>query len=147
MSWSITPTGLTEPNDGRNGEDAEAEDCAVIGYGPDFSQRVWNDAPCNSLYAYALCESLPTGVECTNNTSTFIYSTGILIGVIVLLLISFSVKFCIRRGQGQENLEVKEGDGNNVDTYDTYYDKKNSVGMNQSSPVTYDTYDTYTYYN
>ena len=52
-----------EPNDGGNGEDAEAEDCAVIGYGPDFSQRVWNDAPCNDLYAYALCESLPTGLS------------------------------------------------------------------------------------
>ena len=28
-----------EPNDGGHGEDA-SEDCAVIGYGPDFSQRV-----------------------------------------------------------------------------------------------------------
>ena len=124
-----------EPNNAGSGED-----CVVIGYGTDFSQRLWNDASCNSEYAYALCEPLPS-VDCTNNTDTLIYIIGILIGVIVfLLLISVGVIFFIRRRQ--ESLDVKEGD--NVDTYDTYYDKNNSVRTNLKSP---ETYYTYSYYN
>ena len=132
---NYTNWGPDEPNNADSGED-----CVEIGFGIDgiFSQRLWNDAPCNSNNSYALCEPLPR-VDCTNNTDTLIYIIGILFGVIVLLLLSAGVIFFIRRRK--ENLDVKEGD--NVDTYDTYYDKNSSVRVNPNSPETYDTYSYY----
>ena len=99
---NYTNWGPDEPNNAGSGEDR-----VVIGYGNDFSQRLWNDASCNSNNAYALCEPLPS-VDCTNNTDTPIYIICILIGVIIFFLISVGVIFFIRRRQ--ENLDVKEGD-------------------------------------